>query len=148
MKIKNLIIVCFGICYGNYVISSTCKLIIKHISKTSTKIEYIWSRVTALLTKILKTKSCYIVFTNHESWRKNWGIFMFHCLLKINLFLMYTNKDTTKMVDFAVYIRNTWDRKIIHSKNIYDKSVYNIKTLVIIWSTKVKAPPKVYIFLI
>ena len=56
--------------YGNYVISSTCKLIIKHISKTSTKIKYIWSRVTALLTKILKTKSCYIIFTNHESWRK------------------------------------------------------------------------------
>ena len=41
---------------------------------------------------------------------------------------MYTNKDTTKMVYFAVYIRNTWDRKIIHSKIICEKSLYNIKT--------------------
>ena len=62
---------------------------------------------------------------------KNWGIFMVHCLLKINLFLMYTNKDTTKMVDFAVYIRNTWDKKIIHSKNIYNKNLYNTKTFCI-----------------
>ena len=53
---------------------------------------------------------------------------MVHCLLKINLFLVCTNKPTTKMVDFAVYIRNTWDGKIIHYKNIYNKNLYNIKT--------------------
>ena len=32
------------------------------------------------------------------------------------------------MVDFAVYIRNTWDGKIIHSKNIYNRNLYNTKT--------------------
>ena len=32
------------------------------------------------------------------------------------------------MVDFAVYIRNTWGGKIIHSKNIYNRNLYNTKT--------------------
>ena len=31
------------------------------------------------------------------------------------------------MVDLAMHIRNTWDGKNIHSKNIYDKDLYKIK---------------------
>ena len=65
-------------------------------------------------------------YLNSEE-KKNWDIFKVHCLLKVNLFLICTNIPTTKMVDLAVHVRNTWDGKNIHSKNIYDKNLYKIK---------------------
>ena len=60
---------------------------------------------------------------------RKWDIFKVHCLLKINLFLICTNIPTTKIVDLAVHIRNTWDGKNIHSKNIYDKNLYKSKKI-------------------
>ena len=110
----------------DYPLISTCILNMS-ISK-HTRIEYILSRVTILLTKILKTKGCYIIFTSHESWRKNGVSLWFIVYWKLIYFWCTQNIPATKVVDFAVYIRNTWDGKIIHSKNIYDKNLYNIKT--------------------
>ena len=61
---------------------------------------------------------------------KNWGIFMVHCLLKINLFLICTNIPATKMVGLAVHVKKYlgWEIKEKYTlQNMYDQNLYKIK---------------------